>query len=82
MKKAKLLTLLSAALFVLPSCGENTSYDKNNPKIEFWHTFGAQTQEALENVANQFSEIVKKEQGVNVKINLTYQGDYKDIKSK
>lgn len=82
MKKAKLLTLLSAALFVLPSCGENNSYDKNNPKIEFWHTFGAQTQEALENVANQFSEIVKKEQGVNVKINLTYQGDYKDIKSK
>ena len=81
MKKSKLLVLLGAALFALPSCGDN-AYDKNNPKIEFWHTFGAKTQTSLEKMAKQFSEIVKKEQGIDVEINLTYQGDYKDIKSK
>ena len=71
MKKSKLLGLCATALFALPSCGDNNSYDKNNPKIEFWHTFGAQTQEALETVAASFSKIVKEKQGIDVTINLT-----------
>lgn len=83
MKKSRLLTLFAASLFVLPSCGgDNSGYDKSNPTIEFWHTFGAQTQEALEKVAKDFSALVKEKQGVNVTINPSYQGDYKDIKSK
>ena len=81
MKKSKLLILLGTSLLAIPSCGDS-GYNPEKPKIEFWHTFGSQTQVALEKVAKDFSDIVKREQGIDVTINLTYQGDYKDIKSK
>lgn len=50
--------------------------------IDFWHTFGAKTSSALDKVKDDFVNLVKKEQGVDLNIKLTYQGGYDEINTK
>ncbi|MCR4561835.1 MAG: extracellular solute-binding protein [Bacilli bacterium] len=50
--------------------------------FSFWHTFGQGNTEALQNNALEFSRIIKERDGVNLTINIEYQGGYSDILDK
>lgn len=67
-----------------PSGSGNGSSTTPSSAVEFsfWTTFGQKNGEALQKKANEFQKIIKEKQGVEVKINLEYQGAYDDILDK
>lgn len=88
MKKLALL-LLPMALASLTGCTSGGEENKQSEQdfsgkitINFWHTFGDKAETALEGKVAQFSELVKKNEGVDVEVVLTYQGAYKDMPKK
>lgn len=83
-KSRKLLFTLTSTLFLLfaslASCGNGEKSDVVS--VHFWHTFGQDIQASITKKINKFEELVKENEGVDVKIELEYQGGYDDIESK
>ena len=50
--------------------------------IDFWHTFGQGIEEGVSAEVEKFVKLVKDNDGVNLKINLSKEGSYTDIQSK
>ena len=80
-KKLFIVTPLILALSALAGCGGNDRED-GVVTIDFWHTFGDIPETALLEKAEEFEQLVKENEGVDVKIVATYQGAYKDIPPK
>ena len=51
-------------------------------KIKFWHTFGQTVVDGLKIKIKDFKDLVKEHDGVDVDIELSYQGGYDDIAKK
>jgi multiple sugar transport system substrate-binding protein len=84
MKKKTLVPVLGTIIIGLGSvvgCG-STSSDSNTLTVHFWHTFGHDVASAVTKVSNSFTKIVKEKEGIDVKIELEYQGGYDDMVSK
>ena len=47
--------------------------------IKFWHTFGQTVVDSLKSKVNDFKKAVKEHDGVDVEVDLKYQGGYDDI---
>ena len=47
--------------------------------IKFWHTFGQTVVDALKSKIEDFKKVVKENDGVDVDVDLKYQGAYEDI---
>jgi multiple sugar transport system substrate-binding protein len=96
MKKRSLSTLILSFAFLglLVACNSggtdssvsssSASSSSNNDAVtvEFWHTFGQKSQEALQKKADEFSKLILTNTGAKVTISLKYQGSYDDIESK
>ena len=54
----------------------------NDIEISFWHTFGKTLIDAIQKKIDAYQSLVKKNEGVNVKITMRYQGSYDDINDK
>ena len=50
--------------------------------IDFWHTFGQTIVDQLTAKIERFQDIIKTNEGVDVVVNLRYQGSYDDIQRK
>lgn len=50
--------------------------------IKFWHTFGQTVQDGLKPKIQAFQKAVKEQEGVNLRIQMVYQGSYDDIAKK
>lgn len=48
-------------------------------EVTFWHTFGQSATAALDTLARQFEDLVKKNEDIDVNITLAYKGGYDDI---
>lgn len=81
MKKTKLI-LIGAPLLCSALAACSSSVDDDSISFDFWHTFGQSNAEALQSSADKFAALVKENEGVDVKITLSYQGSYDDIESK
>ena len=97
MKNLK-LTPFIALLLCLSACGgggnsesktESSGGDSSSSEpaggevtVRFWHTFGDKIETALEKRVAKFQEIVKQNEGVDVKVELAYQGAYTDMVNK
>ena len=64
------------------SGGSSTTPEVSNVKIKFWHTFGQTVVDGLKNQISKFEKLVKDNDGVNVTVELSYQGSYDDIAQK
>ena len=62
--------------------GEGSQDAKGTPVVTFWHTFGQIPAAALESKVTKFKELVKKNEGVDVQVDLVYQGGYSDMPKK
>ena len=87
MKKRISLILIPLALTALVGCGgaggESTpSGTPDKVTVTFWHTFGQKAQAALEGKIESFKKLVKENEGVEVEVDLSYQGAYKDMPKK
>ena len=81
----KSVLLVGGLLASLVSCGgTGPSGGGNSGKItiKFWHTFGDIPEKALEDKAATFKAIVKENEGVDVEVDLSYQGGYNDMVNK
>lgn len=56
--------------------------DVKSVKIKFWHTFGQTIVDGLKSKIATFKQAVKEHDGVDVDIEMTYQGGYDDIAKK
>ena len=61
--------------------GDSTSQSSSGDKItiKFWHTFGQTVVDGLKSKINDFKKAVKENDGVDVEVDLKYQGGYDDI---
>ena len=50
--------------------------------IKFWHTFGQTVQDGLKPKIQAFQKAVKEQEGVDLRIQMVYQGSYDDIAKK
>jgi multiple sugar transport system substrate-binding protein len=95
MKTKKIFSLIASITLLggLCSCSGNTSTGSaasstgsssqtGTIEIDFWHTFGKTVLTAFEEKIDEFTQLVKKNEGVDVKITMTYQGGYDDLLSK
>ena len=73
-----LLPLLAGGLASLTGCGDNYK----GLTIKFWHTFGQTVQDGLKPKINAFVKAVKEQEGVDLRIQMVYQGSYDDIAKK
>ncbi|MBO4541489.1 MAG: hypothetical protein J5736_05895 [Bacilli bacterium] len=72
---------------VEPSGDPSTSTPDSQPasgavKVVFWHTFGQKVVSVLERYISQFETLVKQNEGIDVDVELAYQGGYSDMVSK
>ena len=93
MKLSKIQCLVSsiALLGVLASCGPRktgssstgtpgTGVKPTGPvTVTFWHTFGKTTQDYLANVIEDFEELVKENEGVEVNVEANYRDNYDEV---
>ncbi len=79
-QKIKVLAFLPILLGTMVSCGKKDN--SSSITIDRWHTSGSGLDEAFQKAANQFSELVKEHEGVDVTIKGSYQGNYDDIHNK
>ena len=89
MKKTRLSFLLLLPLLIggLSGCKQEQPSQSEGPEItsvnvKFWHTFGQTVQNSLNEKINSFKNLVKEHDGVDVNIELIYQGGYDDIATK
>ena len=61
--------------------GDSSTQDASGDKvtIKFWHTFGQTVVDGLKSKINDFKKAVKEHDGVDVEVDLKYQGAYEDI---
>ena len=64
------------------SSGSTPTPDVKSVKIKFWHTFGQTIVDGLKSKIATFKAAVKEHDGVDVEVEMTYQGGYDDIASK
>ena len=79
MKNMKVKTFLLALpllMGVLSGCGNNGS---KGITIKFWHTFGQTVIDGLKSKIADFKKAVKENDGVDVEVDMKYQGGYDDI---
>ncbi len=81
------MKLKGKALLLLPLLlgGMSLSGCKENYKgltIKFWHTFGQTVQDGLKPKIAAFQKAVKEQEGVDLRIQMVYQGSYDDIAKK
>lgn len=81
MKKVSLL-MFPLILASLVGCNGGGNNNTGKVVINFWHTFGQKPEAALKSKIADFVEKVKKQEGVDVEVVLSYQGGYKDMPSK
>ena len=81
MKKVSLL-MFPLILASLAGCNGGGNNNTGKVVINFWHTFGQKPEAALKSKIADFVEKVKKQEGVDVEVVLSYQGGYKDMPSK
>ena len=85
-----LLTSLSACVSPAKSGGNKSADDEGGASsqsqsggdtitIKFWHTFGQTVVDSLKSKVNDFKKAVKEHDGVDVEVDLKYQGGYDDI---
>ena len=89
MKLMKVKAFLLALPLLITACtggngGNNNrssaaSGDNGPITIKFWHTFGQTVVDGLKSKINDFKKLVKENDGVDVDVDLKYQGDYDDI---
>lgn len=82
MKNQKALALFFALPLILTGCGSGKKSETNGIKIRFWHTFGQTIVDGLKVKINDFKNLVKENDKVDVEIELSYQGSYDDIAKK
>ena len=80
MKKTRLL-LLPLLLIGMTACNSKKE-TSSNAKIVFWHTFGQKPAAALQGKVDNFIKLVKENEGVEVEVELDYQGGYNDMPQK
>ena len=51
----------------------------NKVTVKFWHTFGQTVVDGLKSKINDFKKAVKENDGIDVEVDLKYQGAYEDI---
>ena len=80
----KKITLLMFPLLLgsLAGCNNGGNNSSGKVVINFWHTFGQKPEAALKSKVADFVKRVKEKEGVEVEVNLAYQGGYKDMPSK
>ena len=83
-KKIALLGLLPLLMGALSGCGGNNGGGTTSEtiKVKFWHTFGQTIVDGLKIKISDFATKVKTNDGVNVEIEMVYQGGYDDIAKK
>ena len=89
MKRMKVKAFLLALPLLITACtggngGNNNrssaaSGDNGPITIKFWHTFGQTVVDGLKSKINDFKRLVKENDGVDVDVDLKYQGGYDDI---
>ena len=90
MKHMKVKAFLIALPLLVTACtggnggnnnnNKSTGGDDNGPiTIKFWHTFGQTVVDGLKSKINDFKRLVKENDGVDVDVDLKYQGGYDDI---
>ena len=77
-KALLLLPLLVGGLSALTACPEKYK----GLTIKFWHTFGQTVQDGLKPKIAAFQQAVKEQEGVDLRIQMVYQGSYDDIAKK
>ena len=65
-----------------PSSSSGDIEPSGTVKVVFWHTFGDKVESALERYAATFEKLVKDNEGVDVDVELAYQGGYSDMVKK
>ena len=68
--------LLTMAVGALSGCGDNFK----GLTINFWNTFGSTVLGGVQTAANNFAKLIKEQEGVDLRIKLTYKGGYDDLK--
>ena len=71
--------LLLTLPLMLTGCGNENS---KGIKIKFWHTFGQTVVDGLKVKIKAFKELIKENEGLDVNVELVYQGNYDDIAKK
>ena len=80
MKQMKVKTFLLALpllMGALTGCGGNSG--SKGITIKFWHTFGQTVVDGLKSKIADFKKAVKENDGVDVEVDMKYQGGYDDI---
>ena len=77
-KALLLLPLLAGGLSALTACPNQYK----GLTIKFWHTFGQTVQDGLKPKIAAFTQAVKEQEGVDLRIQMVYQGSYDDIAKK
>lgn len=77
MKVKAFLLALPLMMGALAGCG-HTNTNKGNT-IRFWHTFGQTVVDGLKGKIEDFKKLVKENDGVDIDIDMKYQGGYDDI---
>ena len=80
----KKVSILMFPLLIASLAGCNGGGNNNSGKVvvKFWHTFGQKPEAALKSKIENFVKLVKENEGVDVEVELSYQGAYKDMPSK
>ena len=76
MKVKAFLLALPLMMGALSGCANSGS---KGLKIKFWHTFGQTVVDGLKSKIADFKKLVKENDGVDVEIEMKYQGGYDDI---
>lgn len=77
----KLVTsILFSASFILASCGKTS--EASGKTIIFWHTFGQDIQNVVQNKIEDFEAIYESQTGEDITIEFEYQGGYDEILDK
>ena len=89
MKRLKVKALLVALPLLVTTLAGCSGPSNNNQSsqsgssdtvtIKFWHTFGQTVVDGLKSKINDFKKLVKDNDGVNVEVDMKYQGGYDDI---
>ena len=93
MKVKSFLLALPLLLTALTGCGGGDNKQSQSPgdtsgatgnkvTIKWWITFGQTVQDALNDKIEKFTKLVKENEGVDVTIDMKYQGDYDVIAKK